>query len=114
MIIQIVLLLFIFFILSRVFLRYREKDITRQEFIVWLVFWVLVAIAVAVPKQTDGVAQFLGVSRGADLLVYISIIVLFFSLFKIKVSVVTLSRNITALSKKIAVDNARKPHDDKS
>ncbi|PIS05550.1 MAG: DUF2304 domain-containing protein [Candidatus Buchananbacteria bacterium CG10_big_fil_rev_8_21_14_0_10_42_9] len=106
MIIKIVLLIFIAFALSRVVLRWRKKDITAREFFVWLVFWVLVAVAVILPQTTDVLAKFVGVSRGADLLVYISIVVLFFGMFKVLVKLESVDKQITELVRKLAIKDS--------
>ena len=103
MIIQAVLLLFILFVLVRIFSRFRSDDITSREFVLWLVFWLLVGVAVLVPKQTDVVANFVGVSRGADLLVYLSILVLFFLAFKILVRLEKIEKGITKIVRHVAL-----------
>ena len=108
MIIKIFLLIFILFVLSRIFFRFRAGDITSRELTIWVIFWLLVALAVAVPQQTDTIAQFLGVSRGADLLVYLSILVLFFIVFKIIVKLEKIDKNITKIVRSTALDKEGK------
>lgn len=105
MIIKFFILLFIFFVLSRTFIRFKTKDITIQEFIIWSIFWSAVAIATLVPQQTDTLARLVGVERGADLLVYISIIVLFFVVFKIVVKLEKIDRDITKIVRQQALND---------
>ena len=97
MIIKIVIIAFIVFAIWRTSLRYQKKDITGRELIIWLIFWFLVALAAIWPKKTDVIAQWLGVERGADLLVYISIIVIFFLLFRLIVKLEKIDRAITEI-----------------
>ncbi len=108
MIIKAIIILFILFVLWRTFLRFQKGDITSREFFIWLVFWFMVAAATMAPKRTDIIAQLLGVERGADLLVYISIIVLFFTVFKIIVKLEKIDRDITKIVRKNALDKADK------
>jgi len=107
MIIKVVIIAFILFVLWRTFLRFKNEDITGREFLIWLVFWLLVGVTTLVPQKTDVVAQWLGVERGADLLVYISIIVLFFVVFRIIVKLEKMERDITKVVRKTALDDER-------
>ena len=111
MIIKIIIILFILFVLWRTAVRFKKGDITSRELTIWVVFWVLVTIAALVPQKTDIVAQWLGVERGADLLVYISIIVLFFVVFKIIVKLEKIDRDITKVVRNTALKN--KEEDDR-
>jgi small membrane protein len=108
MIIQVVILIFIVFVISRVLLRFRAGDITSRELIVWLVFWLAVGAAVLLPQRTDVIAQWVGVERGADLMVYLSIIVLFFVLFKILVRMERIERDITKAVRNEALEDKDK------
>ena len=108
MIIKSVIILFIIFVLWRTFIRFKQRDITSRELIIWAIFWSLVAVATIVPKKTDTFAQWLGVERGADLLVYISIIVLFFMVFKIIVKLEKIDRDITGVVRNVSLANRDK------
>jgi len=106
--IKVIIIVFILFVLWRTFARYKRGDITSQELALWTVFWLLVGVVTLVPKKTDVVAQWLGVERGADLLVYLSIIVLFFIVFRIIVKLEKIDRDITKVVRKIALDDKDK------
>jgi len=105
MIIKIIIIAFILFVLWRTFIRFQKRDITGRELVMWVVFWLLVAGATLAPKKTDVIAQWLGVERGADLLVYLSIIVLFFVVFKIIVKLEKMDRDITKVVRHTALKN---------
>jgi len=107
-IIKIIIIVFILFVLWRTFIRFRQRDITGRELVMWVVFWLLVAGATLVPKKTDVIAQWLGVERGADLLVYLSIIVLFFVVFKIIVKLEKMDRDITKVVRNVSLSNKNK------
>ncbi|KKQ54037.1 MAG: hypothetical protein US74_C0053G0006 [Parcubacteria group bacterium GW2011_GWA2_38_13] len=70
----------------------------------WSIFWFLVITATLWPKSTDIVARWVGVGRGADLLVYVSIMVLFFIVFKILVKVEKIDRDVTRVVRKWAIE----------
>jgi len=106
--IKIIIIAFILFILWRTFIRFRRRDITGREFGIWAIFWLMVAIAALIPQQTDVVARSLGVERGADLLVYISIIVLFFIIFRIIVKLEKIDKDVTAVVRDKALNDKKK------
>jgi hypothetical protein len=103
MAIKIILLIFILFVLSRIVWRFLKKEIHRGELIIWLIFWLLVALAVLLPQTTDLLAQKVGVSRGADLLVYISVLVLFYLVFRMLVKLEKIDSQITKIVREVAL-----------
>lgn len=108
MFIQIILLLFILFVLSRIILQFRKGATTLKETIFWTTLWILVALAVIFPKTTDLFAKALGVGRGADLLVYLAVIFLFYLIFRIFIRLERIERDITKIIRKIALDEKLK------
>ena len=69
----------------------------------------LVVIGVAVtPQSTDIVASFVGVGRGADLLVYLAVTFLLYAVLRLMVRQQKMSEEITELVRKIAVDHPEK------
>jgi len=107
MIIKILIITFILFVLWRTTLMYRKNDITGRELMIWIFFWCLVAGATLLPQKTDIIASWLGVGRGADLFVYLSIIVLFFLAFRIIVKLEKINRDVTKVVRHNAL-NAKK------
>ena len=104
MVIKTVLLLFILFVVVRTVIRFYCKEVHSRELVVWLVFWGLVSFAVATPKLTDVAANLLGVSRGADLLVYISVLVLFYVVFRISIKLEKIDKALTKVVRKEALE----------
>ena len=107
MIIKIIIVGFVLVVLWRTFRRFKKTDITWRELVIWSIFWILVATAALVPQATDTIAKFIGVERGADLLVYLSIIVLFFVVFKIIVKLEKIDRDITKIVRNTALNKNR-------
>ncbi len=81
---------------------------TGREFFIWLIFWLLVLTATFWPKLTDKLANFVGVGRGVDLMIYLSIIVLFFAVFKIIIKLKQIDRNITKIVREVALKDKEK------
>lgn len=103
MVIKILLLIFVLFVLLRTVFRFAKKEIRGRELLAWLVFWLLVGLAVVLPQTTDLLAQRVGVSRGADLLVYVSVLVLFYLVFKVLVKLEKVDRQITEVTRQVAL-----------
>jgi len=97
LIIQFFLILFFLFALSRVILRFRKEELTIKELFFWVFFWVLAGFVAIWPDSTFIISNFVGISRGADLVVYISLAVLFFLVFKISVRLEKINKNITKI-----------------
>ena len=104
--IQIVLVLFILFAESRVILRLRDKAITTGECLIWTAFWIVVGTIVVVPNLTSQAAQFLGVGRGADLAIYIALIILFYGTFRQMVRTQRMEADMTSLARNQALNAA--------
>lgn len=103
MLIQILIILFSFFAISRLIKKFRGKDISGKEFYLWLLFWFLVIGATIWFRETDIIASFFGVEKGADLAVYISVITLFYLMFKLIVKIDKMDREITKLVRELAL-----------
>jgi len=108
MIIQVFLILFIIFVIIKVALRYKDKIISLQELVLWTVFWFMVGFVVIFPESTSYVANLVGVGRGVDLVIYISILMLFYLVFRVLVRVDKIEKDITKVVRKVALDNEEK------
>lgn len=103
MLIQILLSLFIFFALIKIINRFLAKELSFLSLIFWLLFWSAVIIVVWQPNLSTGLANRLGVGRGTDLVMYISVVVLFYLIFRLTVKIEKMERNITKVVRKIAL-----------
>lgn len=101
--IQILLIVFLIFALSRVILRFRGGQITLGEFLFWGVLFSFAIIGIAFPNETTKLANTLGINRGVDLVIYASIVVLFYLVFRIYVGMENLRHEITELVRKLAL-----------
>ena len=107
-IVQIFLLVFLLFALSRVVLRFRDRHIKKEEFGFWSILFVSAIAVVAFPNETTSFAKLVGIGRGVDLIVYASIVTLFYLVFRIYVFMEDIRHEITELVRKIALENKKK------
>lgn len=112
--IQIVLILFILFAISRVYLRAREKIISIQVAFFWTLIWIGAFIIIVLPDTTTRLASYFGVGRGVDVIVYISLALLFYLVFRIFVMIEDIRHEITSLIRIIALQKSSKKNKAKS
>lgn len=101
--IQILILLFALFAITRVGIQARRRDIPTIWAIVWGLVWVSAAVVSVLPQTTDLLAARVGISRGADLIVYVAILALLFLVFRIVVKLESTQQEITKLVRSLAL-----------
>ena len=106
--VQLMLALFMLFALSRAYLRFKERAIKLGEFLFWLGLWLLGFFTVFYPDFTSFWAQLLGVGRGADALIYLSIILLFYLIFRTNVLIENLKEEMSKIVREIALKEKKK------
>ncbi len=107
-IIQIVIIIFALFALSRAFLRFKDNKLTKNEFIFWVILWVAVIIVSLIPTITGPISNVFGIGRGMDLIIYISIIILFYLIFRLYVKLESIEKEITMVVRRIALNKKSK------
>lgn len=107
---QILIIVFILFVLGRVMSKYSRHEINFREWLSWSIFWLLVGAAAALPKTTDVIANKLGLAtgRGVDLAVYISIPLLFYIIFRLFAKIDKLEEEITQIVRHLALKDKDK------
>lgn len=106
--IQLVLIIIILFAMSRVYLRWRENILTPRTALFWIFIWVSALIGVVLPQTTSRIAELFGVGRGVDIIVYISLTLLFYLVFRIYVMIEDLKNDISKLIREIALYTPQK------
>jgi small membrane protein len=109
LVIQILLIVFFMFALVKVASRWRAGYLSTGGFIGWSLFWVASAIVVLSPDSTFYLAKLVGVGRGADLVVYAALVIIFFIIFKLMIKIEMLNKDITKLTRKIALAEKNNP-----
>ena len=107
--IQIFLLLFILFAITRVYLRAKEKILSIRVSTFWFLTWTAAAVGILLPKTTENIASFFGVGRGVDVIVYISLVLVFYLIFRIYVMIEDLRHEITYIVRQVALQNTSRP-----
>ncbi len=73
----------------------------------WLFLWLAVLVVFWLPDSTTYLANTLGIRRGADLVIYLSVIVIFYLLFRVFIRLDKIESNLTKVVRDEAIKNAK-------
>jgi hypothetical protein len=106
-VIQILLTLFAVFGFGAAVSRFRRGGIGVRQLALWTLLWVAVLAVVLRPETASEIARSLGVGRGADVVVYLSIAALFYLQFRLFARVEDQERQITKLARELALKDLK-------
>jgi hypothetical protein len=106
--IQIIAFIFVTFAASRAVLRAKDKKITLIELFFWLGIWGGLIVVVFFPDLTSYVAELVGIGRGIDVIIYTSIGLLFYMIFRLYVKLEEKDREITQLVRELSLMKKKK------
>ncbi len=90
------------FLLIRTILKYRKGFFDSGETVFWSLVWFTLLTLSIYPGLSNYFAKLLGIDRGVDLVVYISIVVLFFMNFHFYTKIMKQDQDLTKLVRKIS------------
>lgn len=103
---QIIALVVIFYFLSRLFWQKRKKQISGNEFVFWLIFWMTAAVAILLLKWLDRLVASLGFSgSGIEVMFYVGVVLLFYFVFRLRLRLEKIEKDITEIVKNTAIFN---------
>lgn len=108
MIFQIIVVVFVLFAWSRVLLRLRDRKISMWEFGFWSILWIAVLVVLFMPALTQPIARLLNIGRGIDVVVYLSIVLLFYLVFRIYVKIEGVEQEITKVVREVSLKKGGK------
>lgn len=98
-------LIFVGWMVLRLIKRAHRRELGGGEVITWAMFWLVLLLAAWFPHATDVAAQWFGVGRGADLLIFLSIIALFAFVSSLISRVRKVEHDITTVVRETALRN---------
>jgi hypothetical protein len=102
--IQFFLLALVLFAVTRLVQKYRQRAIQLLELCIWLLVWAGAAFIIVFPDSTNFLAALLGIWRGADLVLYTSLLVIFYLIFRIHLALDRVQQEITAIVRMMALN----------
>ncbi len=107
MITQWIILILVLVMYFRLLSDLKKDKISLNKFFFWLFIWFGLSLIVFFPQIVFFLANLIGIERAKDLPIYISIIILFFLLFKIGIKIEKIEQEITKIVKNIALENEK-------
>jgi small membrane protein len=101
---QFLLLAFALAALAKALHSYKRRRMAPLDFLFWGLVWIGTASIIVFPDATSFVAHLLGIGRGADLIMYLSLLISFYLIFRLYVALARLEQAITALVRAIALE----------
>lgn len=111
---QIFLTIFLLFAISRVFLRFKGGDLSLFGFLFWTSLFGFAIVVVLLPNIATEIARLLHIGRGTDAIVYISITLLFYLVFRLYIYLEDIRHEITELIQKLALKENKKKYGKKT
>lgn len=90
----------------RTAIQFKKRNVSAYWFVVWTAFWALIIGVAFLPRTADIIAQFLGVERASDLLVYCGVLTLFYGLYRALSRTEKQHQEITGLVRRIGIMEA--------
>lgn len=106
-ILPILVSLFVLVMLAKLFKQRRDHKLSTMSLIAWLILWLVVLLVFWQPEITSSLALMLGVQRGADLVIYLAIIVMLYLLYRIFVRLNKIEEDISKVVRSEAIKNVR-------
>jgi hypothetical protein len=100
---QIVLSIILLFAASRVYLRFLNGTLRAAGYIFWIVIFGFAFIVVLVPNLSTDLAKLIGIGRGVDAVIYTSITLLFYLVFRLTIMFEEQKREISKLITELAL-----------
>ena len=102
-IIQLVIIAFSIFALSRVINNIRARNTDKIGMWFWVVFWIVIIFATLFPGLIDSVFLFFGVESVAEFGLYSMMILLAYMIFRLYARIEDTEKNITKIVRTIAI-----------
>lgn len=87
----------IIFIIYRTARAYKNKTLSASFIIIWLIFWLVGLILVIQQDWVVRLANWIGIGRGVDLVIYLSLILLYYFVYLILIRLQKIEDNITKI-----------------
>jgi len=98
----------ILFFLSRTFWQKQKGELTKNEFIFWLAFWVLALLLILNLKFLDRLFATWGFSSSAiQVLLYLAVTLLFYFIFRLRLRLQQIEKNITKIVEHLAINKKK-------
>lgn len=108
MIQELLALALVLFIVIRLGWQFYKDEIPKNQFIFWLIFWFGTGILIIFVRSLDKLADRFGFSAsGIQLLLYMAVTIIFYFIFRLRLKVSKLEKDITKLTQAVALEEVK-------
>ena len=90
-----------------------RRALTMRYGVIFIAVWLGAAVGIAQPLILAKLAAFLGIGRGVDLVLYLSILAFFIAFFRVYLRFRRLDEQLTEIVRHLAIRDADKNSDEK-
>ncbi len=101
---KLLFVIFALFAMSRIWQKGRQKEFSQRATWFWLCFWLASIVAVVWPDSTTIIANRFGIGRGTDFVLYVSLALMFYALFRLHVKIEHIRRDVTQVVRDRAIE----------
>jgi small membrane protein len=101
---QIIALIIIVYFIAKLSIQKKRGAVSSREYVFWLVFWLASLTAIMLLRPLDRLVGRLGFSgTGIEVLLYLSVAILFYFIFRIRLRLEKMEKNITTIVRGLAM-----------
>lgn len=102
---QIIALLIIFYFIYQQTSLYKKQALSKNEYYFWLAFWLVASGMILAIHYIDALVLSLGFSAsGISVLTELAVAILFYFIFRLRLRIAKLEKDITIIVEKIALE----------
>ncbi len=98
----------VLFIIYKTALSYKKNHLSKKFTFIWIFFWIIILFVLLDLQLLAKTAKLLGIGRGVDLAIYLSIITIFYLIYNLFVKIQDLEKKITKITRFHAIENVKK------
>ena len=101
---QIIAVAIILYIIFRLYSQKKKGNIKGGEFMLWSLFWMMVVVLILFIKQIDLLVAKVGFSSsGINVILYLSVAVLFYMYIRLRIKIEKIEKNITKIVQEVSL-----------
>ena len=106
-ILEIIVIIFALFAFSRVLLRFKDNAISWRKFLFWTLIWIVLMVVTLLRRKLGFIADLTDIGDPFKVVAILSIIMLFYLVFRLYVQLDKTEQDITKLTREIAIKRTK-------
>jgi len=108
MLLQIIITILVILILSVIVNKKSQSKISLSQAVIWTILWLIILLVFWYPELASYLATALGIGRGADLIIYLAVLAIFYMIFRMYLRLDKFNSDLTKVVRQVGLDQANK------